>query len=211
MKKNPRKNKSDLAKLWYFIWYDDSLLSWIVNVVLAFLIIKFLFYPALSFVAGSPLPLVAVTSSSMEHRVSDGRMCGESVDLEGKVSFDEWWGVCGSWYEDNENISKSEFESFVLKNGFNKGDIILLKGTKNLGVGDVVVFGAAKKYPVIHRIVELDDSNIKTKGDNNPDMIVDSQLDESNVEFDSVLGRAYFRVPYVGFVKIWFTELLNLV
>src|SRR6056297_1659408 len=101
MKRKSSKNKSILAKLWYFIWYDDSILSWIVNVVLAFLIIKFLFYPGLSFVAGSSLPLVAVTSSSMEHTVSNGKICGENVNFEGKVSFDEWWVVCGEWYEKN--------------------------------------------------------------------------------------------------------------
>ncbi len=210
MKKKSQKNKSFLSKAWYFIWYDDSVLSWVVNVVLAFLIIKFVFYPLLSLLVGSSLPLVAVTSSSMEHAVDDSdRMCGEVVDIEGRISFDEWWGICGDWYKLNTNISRSEFKDFPLNNGFNKGDIILLRGTDDLDVGDVIVFQSGKNYPIIHRIVELDSDNIKTKGDNNPGLIKDSQLDESSVDYDSVLGRAYFRVPYLGYVKIWFTNLVT--
>lgn len=207
-----KKKKSFLSRVWFFIWHDDSLLSWLVNVVLAFIIVKFVFYPLLSLIVGSSLPLVAVISPSMEHRASDvgvlNSICGVSVDESGFFDLESWWVVCGSWYLNN-NISFDEFSSFPLRNGFNKGDIILIRGASVLDVGDVVVFQSGKAYPIIHRVVKLEDDFFVTKGDNNPSLIRDSELDESRVLYSSVIGKAYGRVPYLGFVKIWFSDLVN--
>ena len=212
-KKSPRK-QTTLGQIWHFIWYDDSILSWIVNVILAFLIVKFIFYPGLSLIVGTPLPLVAVTSSSMEHRPSTensiSRMCGKIYDEQGRVNLDDWWSVCGTWYEDNTNITLNDFEDFPLRNGFNKGDIIFLRGPKNLAVGDVIVFESGKQYPIIHRIIELNETNIKTKGDNNPSLIRDSQLDEDRINPNVVIGKAYAKIPYLGYIKIWFTQFIQL-
>lgn len=212
-KSNHKRRDSPLWKAWYFIWYDDSLLSWLVNVLLAFLIVKFIFYPGLSFLVGSPLPLVAVTSPSMEHRASlDNsfpRMCGEIVDETGFYRLSSWWDVCGSWYEENTNISLSDFEDFPLRNGFNKGDIIFLRGASNIDIGDIIVFQTGKEHPIIHRVVSLESDRIVTKGDNNPGLIIDSELDETNVQNYPVLGKAYAKIPYLGYVKIWFTDFVN--
>ena len=62
-----KKNKSTWQKIWYFIWEDDSVLSWIVNIILAFVLIKFIVYPGLGLVFGTDFPVVAVVSGSMEH------------------------------------------------------------------------------------------------------------------------------------------------
>ena len=213
-KKKTEKKQTTLKKIWHFIWHDDSALSWIVNVILAFLIVKFIFYPGLSLIVGTPLPLVAVVSSSMEHRAmpdnSVYRICGEIYDSRGKLDIEEWWGVCGKWYEENTNITLEEFKQFPLKDGFNKGDIIFLRGPKNLEVGDVIVFPSGKDHPIIHRIISMNESNIKTKGDNNPGLIRDSQLDEARINPDTVIGKAYGKIPYLGYVKIWFTQLIEL-
>ena len=56
-----------LRKVWKFIWEDDSALSWIVNVILAFVIVKFLIYPGLGLVLHTTHPVVAVVSGSMDH------------------------------------------------------------------------------------------------------------------------------------------------
>lgn len=215
MKKKPTNKKKNTAlwKIWYFIWYDDSLLSWMVNVLLAFLIVKFIFYPGLSLIVGTPLPLVAVTSPSMEHRASTDnaipRMCGNTVEETGFFNLEEWWSVCGQWYEENTNISFQDFEEFPLSNGFNKGDIILLRGPSSIEIGDVVVFQARKKYPIIHRVINTSDDRIVTKGDNNPGLIKDSELDEENVQREVVIGKAYAKIPYLGYVKIWFTAFVE--
>ncbi|MBI4150338.1 hypothetical protein HY488_02960, partial [Candidatus Woesearchaeota archaeon] len=103
---NRHEFKKVARRVWYFIWEEDSWASWIVNVILAFVLIKFVIYPGLGFLLGTKFPIVAVISSSMEH---DG-------------SFETWWNQQASWYEAN-NITEEEFKTFSFKNGFNKGDI----------------------------------------------------------------------------------------
>lgn len=183
------------GKVWHFLWEEDSLLSWVVNIVLAFVLVKFVIYPALGFALGTGFPIVAVVSGSMEH---DG-------------SFDSWWSSYSSWYEPN-NISRSEFSNFDFVNGFDKGDIMLLYGTKpeNIKVGDVVVYASSRNFPpIIHRVVLKEKVNNKysfqTKGDHN------RQPDAELVSEERVLGRAVFKVPLLGWVKIWFTDLVNVI
>jgi len=213
-KKEITKPKTTLGKIWYFIWHDDSLLSWIVNIILAFLIVNFIFYPLLSLISGTSLPLVAVISPSMEHRVTTNNnvhtICGKITEEQGRLNIEKWWEICGNWYEQNTNITLQDFREFPLKNGFNKGDIILLKSPKNLEVGDVLVFQSGKQYPIIHRIININETIIQTKGDNNPNMIVNNELNEQNISHDVILGKAYAKVPYLGYIKIWFTDFLNL-
>jgi len=56
-----------LRGIWNFLWNDNSLLSWIISLVIAFIIIKFIFFPILSLIFGSLMPLVVVESGSMHH------------------------------------------------------------------------------------------------------------------------------------------------
>jgi signal peptidase I len=199
------------GKVWHFIWEDESILSWIVNIILAFVIIKFLVYPGLGLVLGTNYPIVAVVSESMEHR-------GQN--------FDTWWSANEAWYTNN-GITKANFSRFPLKNGFNKGDIIVLIGKKpaNIKVGDVLVFKSHPLYPtpdpVIHRIVKVtrgkDGKNLfQTKGDNNADSIINMCksgvcINELDIKEDQLLGFSFFRVPYLGYLKIWASELYYLV
>src|SRR3989344_6081230 len=176
-----------LKKLWNFIWHDDSILSWIVNIILALVLVKFIIYPGLGFIFNTTHPLVAVVSGSMEHN---------------KQNFDNWWSKQGSWYE-QQNIRKEVFSRFPFKNGFSKGDIMILTGTKNLKRGDVIVFirNGGSQIPVIHRIVEIQKDGLlvyATKGDNNND--------RDPWKVDAVLGKAVLRIPYLGYVKILFVD-----
>ena len=109
--------------LWYFIWEDNSFWSWIVNILLAFVIIKFVVYPGLGFLLGTSFPIVAVISGSMDHSLSGGSICGK-IPLNYKSDIDGFWNTCGDWYEER-GIIKDEFESYTLHNGFKKGDIIV--------------------------------------------------------------------------------------
>jgi len=205
MKLTKDKIKRAWKKTWHFIWEDDSVLSWIVNIILAFILIKFIVYPGLGFAFGTSYPIVAVVSGSMEH---DG-------------SFDEWWessAVCskeqctqGLWYEEND-IEKEAFLNFKLKNGFNKGDIIFLRGAKeeNIKIGDVIVFFSPfKKEPIIHRVAQIDSDEeyiYQTKGDHN----VASGKYDVNIHNNQVIGKAWFKVPYLGWIKIGFVNLLSM-
>ncbi len=183
-----------LKRLWHFIWYDDSLASWLVNLVLAFVLVKFILYPGIGLTLGTEFPIVAVVSNSMEH---DGK------------DFDSWWDSKGGWYED-KGITKNDFEKYKFVNGFNKGDIMVLKGVepKDINTGDVLVYEIAKnRNPIIHRVVDIDDDGsytFVTKGDRNSKQ--DKPVGEEQIERT---GRAVFRLPFLGWVKIWFVSIFN--
>ena len=185
--------------IWYFIWEDNSIWSWIVNVVLAFILIKFIVYPGLGLILSTSHPIVAVVSESMEHN----------------MNFEKWWDKNGKWYLEN-SIGENEFSQFSMKNGFNKGDIIVLIGKKprNINVGDIIVFKNNRPDPIIHRVVKKWQNNsnyfFQTKGDNNKDTIKNKALDETNIHQDSVIGKAVIKIPFLGYIKIWFVEILKL-
>lgn len=192
--------KKTLKKVWYFIWEDNSIWSWIANIILAFILIKFIVYPSLGFMLNTTHPVVAVVSESMEHN----------------NGFDSWWDKASKWYIDN-GVNKEDFGKFPLRNGFNKGDIMLLKGkdSEDIKVGDVVVFWSAKRDPIIHRIVGKwqDDGTyyFQTKGDNyktNERPIKTPFLDETKVSSEQIVGNAIFRIPLLGYIKILFVEIV---
>jgi signal peptidase I len=205
-----KKSMNVLKRFWNFIWHEDSVLSWIVNILLAFIIIKFIIYPGMGLLFGTNLPVVAVISESMEH---DG-------------NFEEWWSsaamcdtanglakICSQseWY-DSKSITKEEFMKYDMHNGFNKGDIIVLRGTtfEELQIGEILVYQSKLAYPVIHRVVEKNDM-IETKGDHNQRQIYDSRINEKYITKEQIIGKAWFKIPYLGYVKIWFTQLLQCV
>ncbi|MAG52997.1 MAG: signal peptidase I [Nanoarchaeota archaeon] len=201
-------------KIWFFIWKDDSLLSWLVNVVLAIIIVKFIIFPALGFALNTGFPVVAVVSCSMEHGITncgnDNReevLCGDNNLEEEITNFDDYWEICGAWYEDNA-ISKESFIGFSFSNGFNKGDIMVLYGVKmkDVNVGDVIVFDSGlNSAPIIHRVVGVDENGVTTKGDHN----IRSESFEKDIKEDEIFGKAVFRVPYLGWVKVVFSDLVG--
>lgn len=198
-----------LKKIWNFIWNDNSIWSWIINIILAFLLIKFLIYPGLGFVLGTSHPVVAVVSGSMEH----------------DQDFSEWWttSICpanpsgsvkisqGAIYE-SMDISSDQFYEFPFRNGFNTGDIMFLSNPKNIELGDVIVFVSPKKPdPIIHRVINIKEENGKklytTKGDNN----CISGTDEKIFSKEIIIGKAGIRAPYLGYIKIGFVNLLKFI
>lgn len=199
-----RDANTPLKKLWYFLWYDDSLLSWVVNVILAFILIKYAVYPFLGLVLGTSFPIVAVVSESMEHN----------------AHFDKWWDKNAEWYVD-KSITQEQFADFPFKNGFNKGDIIFLYHNEpvDIEVGDVIVFVShrldPRPDPIIHRVVdkrEEGEFHFQTKGDNNGRMLNDCDntgcIDETNIGERQVLGKALLRIPLLGWIKIIFVEVI---
>jgi signal peptidase I len=196
-KKPVKKPTTWYGKLWHFIWHDNSAASWIVNIILAYVLIKFIVYPGMGLIFGTHFPIVAVVSNSMEHH----------------QPFDQWWASNEDYYL-ALNITKAEFEKYDFKNGFNRGDIMILVGKKpaDIQVGEVIVFQSKKPYPIIHRVVKKDNMSMwvfQTKGDNNKAQIRDAELDETRVLEKQLLGKAVIRVPWLGYVKIWFVDLLD--
>ncbi len=193
--------KTLLKKTWNFLWYEDSFASFAANIIVAFVLVKFIVYPIMGFAFGTNLPLVAVVSSSMHH----------------DASFDTWWENANIWYVNN-NIPYDSFIDFPLKNGFNKGDIMIVTGATidNTQIGDIVIFDSNRPNPIIHRVVDKYEANGKiyyqTKGDNyktNPRPLKTYSIDETKVPIESIQGKALLRIPFVGYVKILAIEFIN--
>ncbi|MBI2631524.1 hypothetical protein HYW75_00795 [Candidatus Pacearchaeota archaeon] len=186
--------KTLLRRFWFFL-KEDSWQSLLVSIILIILIIKFIFFPLLSFITGSPLPLVVIESCSMYH----------------PSQFEDWWSQNSLLYE-NKNITKPEFIKFPFRNGLNKGDIVFVWGRADYKLGDVITFipnpESTSKYPIIHRIVSL--SPRGSKGDNNIIQLMKNnnpqQTDETSIPENNVMGKAALRIPFVGWIKLIFFE-----
>lgn len=205
-----------LKKFWNFVWYGDSLASWIISVLLAFVFVKFIVYPLLGLLLSTSYPVVAVISGSMEHKLVPGEkgyiMCGSYYSEKKSIDFDSFWQICGGFYEDI-GISKEGFSRFRFKNGFNTGDVMVIYGTKpkNIKIGDVIVFMSKRPEPIIHRVVNIksDDNKLSfmTKGDHN----INSGPDEMSIGEERIIGRAILKIPLLGYVKIAFVKLLTFI
>jgi signal peptidase I len=217
--------KKTIKHVWDWIWNSDSILSWIVALFIIFVFVKFVFFPVLSLITGSSLPIAGVESSSMEHQIVPDAtgilmLCGKPVseEKEEHINFDEYWNFCGDWYEDN-GISKEEFSEFPLRNGFSKGDIILVWGRFTPEVGDIIIFKpnteSTAPRPIIHRIIKIENGIISTKGDHNArQLTIGNNLyhtDETKIYPEQVIGKATVRIPYLGWVKIWATEIIKII
>ena len=199
-------------RCWHFLWYDDSAWSWLANIIIAFLVIRFIVYPLLGIVLGTGYPIVAVVSESMEHGLHEGVLCGKEF-TEFPESWDNYWEACGSWYE-QQGISKDDFRQFPFKNGFDKGDVIILwrANDRNLDVGDILVFQGHRPQPIIHRVVKVSSEAgnyyYQTKGDHNSNSI-EGSFGETKIGEERILGKGLVRIPYLGWLKILFVDALK--
>ena len=192
-------------RAWKFLWDDDSVWSWLANLIIAFLLIRFVVYPLLGLILGTSYPIVAVVSESMEHEPSLGIICGQYPLQDFKYSFTQYWKFCGSWYEE-KGITKEKFQSFPFTDGFDKGDVIILWRPTHLNVGDILIFQGSRPQPIIHRIVNINkDGSYQTKGDHNSNSIPGSG-GELQITQDRILGKGLVRIPYLGWVKILFVD-----
>lgn len=190
------KTKEFLKKLWWVLWKDDSFKGWLISLIFIFIVIKLIFFPILNLVTGTALPLAIVESCSMHH---EGNMFG---------NFDDWWETHENKYFKFQ-IDNLGFSEFNFKKGFTKGDILFIIGTKpeKLEIGDVIIFNGNQRNPIIHRIIDIKQTNGKyifsTIGDNN-----NGQLSiEKNISENQLVGKAAFRIaPILGWGKLIFFE-----
>ncbi len=195
------------SRIWNFFWNDNSLWSWLANIIVAFVVIRYIIYPVLGIVLGTSFPIVAVVSESMEHGLHNQELCGQTMS-EFQESFSNYWKYCGNWYEQRD-ITKEQFQNFPLANGFNKGDVIILWKAKTIKIGDVLVFEGNRPQPIIHRVVAVNKLNqqmfYQTKGDHNSGTI-SRGLAEDSIGTERIYGKALLRVPYLGWIKILFVD-----
>ena len=222
---------NSIKKTWDWLWNSESILSYIAFLIVIFVVMKFLFLPVLGIAMGSELPIAIVESSSMDHGftkdclsanekgicqkwTNDYSICGNRQDQRVNLDLDTYWTTCGDWYKD-QDITKEQFKDFSLKNGFKKGDILILIGWKEPKIGDVLLFkpnqGSTARHPIIHRIISTDP--IQTKGDHNEGQLHAGnnpyRTDETSISEEQVIGVAVAKIPYLGWIKLFFMELWN--
>jgi hypothetical protein len=187
------KFKKLFRKIWNFLIHEDSWQSFVADAILIVLIGKFLLFPGIGLAMGTAYPVVAVVSNSMNHQDMD---------------FDDWWLQNKELYL-NKDISQEQFNNFYSTDGFDKGDVIVIKGTsfEELEVGDVIVFSImSRRDPIIHRIVTVGDGFVATKGDANLGQIsFERQIYEQQIH-----GKAVLVVPYLGWVKVGVMEMFGM-
>lgn len=149
------------------------------------------------------MPLVVVESSSMHH---PGSFIGNVIGLEN--NFKIWWEQGKSWYE-TRGIDEAEASTWPLSTGLEKGDIVIVTRANQPAIGDIIIFNANQAHPVIHRIVNIKSVNgeivYSTKGDNNADQLyVEKQIPE-----DALIGKATFKIPKLGWLKLGLVEFIN--
>lgn len=199
-KEGKNKSKSKFKKFYkkakFILWDDDSFKGWVISVIFLLILIRGILIPGLALVTGTTLPLAIVESCSMHHQ---GTIFS---------NFDNWWDRQEEKYS-NLEISKEQFEEFHFKKGFTKGDILFITGVKpeKIEVGDVIIFNAGVKHPIIHRVVNIekegDEYLFSTFGDNNLGQLPQ----EKRIEENQLVGKARADIlPFIGWIKLFFFE-----
>jgi hypothetical protein len=208
IKGGENKFKKGFDKIWFLLWKDNSFKGWLLSLIFLFVVIKFIFFPFMNLVTGTSLPLAIVESCSMYH---DGNVFS---------NFNTWFNEHQQKYE-RINVTKAEFQNFILNKGFDKGDILVLVGAnpKKLKIGDIIAFTSGTGgTPVIHRIISIKQVNgeliFSTMGDNNAGQLVPGNnyggIDEREINQNQLVGKAVFRlVPKMGWIKLIFFEALR--
>src|SRR3989344_8040431 len=93
-------------------------------------------------------PVVAVVSKSMEHAQPQDTF---TPHFEGK------------------NFTAEQIKNLPFDDGIRMGDIVVVRGVplNEIKVGDVIVYKFPGREPIIHRVVEITEDGLITKGDNN--------------------------------------------
>ena len=165
--------------------HQRGILGWLLQVFIIFLVIKFILYPGLGLILDTSQPVVAVISGSMEH----------------PGSFEQWWEGQQQFY-DTYDITETQFRRFPLMNGFEQGDLIVLRGAKDLKIGDIIVFEATGNVLIIHRIIAVHEQgetrSYTTKGDNNAGVLPQ----ETSISEERIIGKSLISIPYLGNIRI---------
>lgn len=74
---------------------------------------------------------------------------------------------------------------------FEVGDLLIYQSAKEYKIGDMVAFRDEENDLVTHRIVEMNEDYLITKGDANP-------VTDEPIEYSDIYGKVIFIIPEVG-------------
>lgn len=156
-----------------------------VGYILLGVIAAYLLNFGLGLVLGTDLPVVAVVSDSMTHDITTTLRHYE-------------------YLQDKYGYTQEEVDSWPITGGFLKGDALVVvgTGTDELKPGDVIVYDIkGQSTPIVHRIVEIENGKIVTKGDHNPSY---DPWTPTNIH-----GKAVAVIPFLGWPKLLLTTTLG--
>jgi signal peptidase I len=149
----------------------------VIEVIIAFAV-AWLIYQGIAAAAGTGMPIVSVVSHSMYH----------------DNTFDAWWNENKAFYL-SYNITKEDFLKFPMNNGLSRGDLLIVVKDDSPKPGDIVIYNRFASFTIVHRIIEVQDSNYIIKGDNNP-------VADSPVPKEYLVGKAVFAIPMLGYPRL---------
>jgi signal peptidase I len=193
----------DMRRIWKML--NEGWFGTVFQVVLGVLIAYFA-YKLLGLILHTPTPLVAVVSTSMQH---------ENEETTHYSQLEKYLGY-----------NRSYIDSWPISSGFGRGDMLIIVGSDNYEIGDVIVYRASSVSnkevcklpsqqppalptdPIIHRIIYKNpDGTYQTKGDAN--LIQFSY--ECRIRKEQIYGKAIlFPIPKLGYPKIILTEMLEM-
>ncbi len=218
-------------------WLHD--LKGAVFFLLLALLLAYGTYQTAGVVLNTDIPVVAVVSNSMSHQLekdcvvqdrsgsclqysNNWNICGNTVNTHQSLNFTQYWHYCKGSFK-NVNISKTQFKNFPVSHGFQRGDLLIIRGADRYTEGDVIVYTLPSTMQtdesgcqtfarglrqrgigkVVHRIVEKTDSGFRTKGDHN------QPIDDCTLQKKHFSGEVAFVVPKVGYLKVLPAEILS--
>jgi len=171
-----------IKKFLKWIWYGKSITSYVAFIILAYLFLKFLVYPAFLLATGLK-DITTVLSGSMRH----------DPELTNKTFY--------RWLE-FYNYSKEDYEKWPFLDGLYMGDAVAIGDKNNITVGDVIVFINPSGKQIIHRVVNITvidgEKYYSTKGDANPTQL----YYEIEIPEERVIGKVVARIPFIGIPRL---------
>lgn len=85
------------------------------------------------------------------------------------------------------------------------GDLVVVKPISKYKKGDVITFLSSNKFNVTHRIINIENKQITTKGDAN------KTNDQEIVNLTQILGKVKYRIPFLGYLIIFVKTIPGLI
>lgn len=102
------------------------------------------------------------------------------------------------------------YKIFLVQSGsmspvINTGDLVLVKPKLKYKKGDIITFFSGNKFNITHRIVDIKDNKIFTKGDAN------QVADQETTDTHKILGKVFYIIPYFGYLIMFIKTIPGLI
>jgi signal peptidase len=96
-------------------------------------------------------------------------------------------------------------QSGSMSPAINTGDLVIVKPSSKYKKGDIVTFLSKGKITTTHRIADIQNNQIITKGDAN------QVNDQGFIEKEQILGKVFYNLPNFGYLVIFIKSIPGLI